>query len=85
MILSHIISLHKLVVEGLESLPRELGQPWTRLVPSDVDHARLPKRSPGHWTYHLLAIVFHSVVQVREYSLDVDGVQGLAIDTSYEA
>lgn len=74
MILSHILSLHKLIVEGLESLPRELSQPWTRLVPSYVDHARLPKRSPSHWTCHFLAILVHYVHQVRGYSLDVDGV-----------
>lgn len=85
MILSHIVPLHKLVVEGLESLPRELGQPWTRLVPSDVDHARLPQRSPSHWACHFFAILVHCVHQVRGYSLDVDGVQGLAVDTSYEA
>jgi hypothetical protein len=84
MFLSHILPLHKLVVEGLEPLPSELSQPWTRLVLSYVDRARLPKRHPGHWTCHLLAILVHSVVQVQEYSPDVDGVQGLAIDTSYE-
>ena len=74
MILSHNFPLHKLVVEGLESLPRDLSQPWTRLVPSYVDHARLPKRSPSHWTCHFLAILVHYVHQVRGYSLDVDGV-----------
>ena len=84
MVHSYILPLHKRFIERLEPLPRELSQPWTSLVPSDIDHARLHIRHPGHWPCHLLAILAHRVHQVREYSLDVNGVQGLAVDTSYE-
>jgi hypothetical protein len=74
MVLSHILSFHKRFTKGLEFLPREFVPPWTRLGLSYVDYTRLPKRHPGHWMCHLLAIIVHPVIQVREYSLDVDGM-----------